>query len=168
MSKQNAYTGRGGQFAVMAEFVIRGYNVAMPEIDIGDDIFVVKDSDGDLNRIQVKTAIGKPQKNKDCYLVQFKIAHAHLEKPRKPDITYVFVLRAGDCWRDFVIMPRRELYVLRQNSNIGSLLKDRTTGQLSLVITMAFKPHDVICSKQSLQMYRNRWDAWPVIDHRKK
>lgn len=30
--------------AVMAEFLVRGYNVAIPEVDIGDDIFVVRDS----------------------------------------------------------------------------------------------------------------------------
>jgi hypothetical protein len=36
--KQNLYTGRSGQFAVMAEFLRRGYNVAIPEIDIGEDI----------------------------------------------------------------------------------------------------------------------------------
>lgn len=168
MSRQNAYTGRGGQFAAMAEFVVRGWNVAIPEIDIGDDIFVVKDSVGDLSRIQVKTAIGKPLKQPDCFRAQFSTPYAHLEKPRKPDITYIFVLRAGDRWRDFVIIPRRELYISRQTFNIGSLSKDKKTGQSSLVITMVFKPHDVLCSKQSLQQYRNRWDDWPILDHRGK
>lgn len=40
------YTGKSGQLAVMAEFLIRGYNVAMPEVDEGDDVFVVH-HDGD-------------------------------------------------------------------------------------------------------------------------
>jgi hypothetical protein len=43
----------------MAEFLLRGYNVAMPEVDIGDDIFVVHDREGELWRVQVKTAICK-------------------------------------------------------------------------------------------------------------
>lgn len=167
MSKQNAYTDRGGQFAAMAEFVIRGYNVAMPEIDIGDDIFVVKDSDGDLNRIQVKTAIAKPQSKKDCYVAQFSVAYAHLEKPRKPDITYIFVVRYENVWSDYIIIPRRELSVLRQNSNIGSLSANKHTGQQSLVLKLAFKPGAVICSGQSLMQYRNCWDDWPAIDHRR-
>ena len=166
MSKQNAYTGRAGQFAAMAEFMIRGYNVAIPEIDVGDDIFVVKDADGDLNRIQVKTAVGKQQIQPDNYLARFSIAHAHLEKPRKPDITYIFVTRVDDCWKDFVIIPRRDLDVLRQQRQIGTLSTHKTTGQLSLMLTFAFKPNDVTCSKQSLQQYRNSWAFWPVIDHR--
>ena len=47
MSKKHGlYTGRSGHFVVMAEFLYRGYNVAIPEVDVGDDIFVVKDDDG--------------------------------------------------------------------------------------------------------------------------
>lgn len=168
MSTQNAYTGRGGQLAVMAEFVIRGYNVAMPEIDIGDDIFVVKDSNGDLSRIQVKTAIGKAQKRPDCFSAQFSIAYTHLEEPRKPEITYVLTLRVGDSWKEFVIIPRRDLYVLRQKAKIGALITNAKTRQQNLVFSLAFKPHDVLCSKQSLQQYRNRWDDWPILDHRRK
>ena len=34
------HIGKAGHLAVMAEFANRGYNVAIPEIDIGDDIFV--------------------------------------------------------------------------------------------------------------------------------
>lgn len=150
----------------MAEFVIRGYNVAIPEIDVGDDIFVVKDIDGDLTRIQVKTAIGKPQQQKDSYLARFNIANAHLERPRKPDITYVFVTRVQNCWKDFVIIPRRDLGVLRQQRQIGTLSTNKKNGQMSLMLTMAFRPSDVVCSKQSFQQYRNCWDRWPVIDHR--
>ena len=37
------HIGTAGQLAVMSELCFRGYNVAMPEIDIGDDIFVVTD-----------------------------------------------------------------------------------------------------------------------------
>jgi hypothetical protein len=37
------YVGKAGQLAVMAEFLLRGYNVAMPEADVGDVFFVVED-----------------------------------------------------------------------------------------------------------------------------
>jgi hypothetical protein len=59
VSRQHLYTGKSGQLAVMAELVSRGYNVAVPEVDIGDDIFVVRDRDGQLSRVQVKTANAK-------------------------------------------------------------------------------------------------------------
>ena len=56
---QDLYTGCSGQSAVMSEFLIRGYNVAVPEVDIGDDLFVVHDIAGSFWRVQVKTANGK-------------------------------------------------------------------------------------------------------------
>ena len=54
--KSNLYIGRAGQLLVMSEFLLRGWNAALPEVDVGDDVFVVKDEDGTLFRIQVKTA----------------------------------------------------------------------------------------------------------------
>ena len=33
---ETQYTGKAGQLAVMGEFTLRGYNVAMPEIDKGE------------------------------------------------------------------------------------------------------------------------------------
>ena len=38
----------------MAEFLWRGWNVAIPEVDIGDDLFVVQDEEAHLYRIQVR------------------------------------------------------------------------------------------------------------------
>jgi len=37
----NLYLGKAGHLMVMAEFLTRGWNVAIPEVDIGNDIFVV-------------------------------------------------------------------------------------------------------------------------------
>lgn len=60
MSKRaNLYLGRAGQMAIMAEFLDRGYNVAVPEVDVGDDIFVVRDSSGVYTRVQVKTSTAR-------------------------------------------------------------------------------------------------------------
>lgn len=47
MSKmQNLYVGMAGQTFVSSEFLIRGYNVPVPEVDRGDDLFVVQDLSG--------------------------------------------------------------------------------------------------------------------------
>ena len=46
--KANLYVGRAGQMAVISEFLIRGWNVAVPEVDIGDDLLVIKDQNMDV------------------------------------------------------------------------------------------------------------------------
>ena len=52
--RSNLYLGRAGEFVVMSHFLMRGWNVAVPEVDIGDDIFVIEDAKGISLRIQVK------------------------------------------------------------------------------------------------------------------
>jgi hypothetical protein len=43
-----SHIGKAGHLAAMAEFLLRGYDVAQPEVDVGDDIFVVHDLSGDM------------------------------------------------------------------------------------------------------------------------
>jgi hypothetical protein len=50
------YLGKAGHLTVMSEFLTCGWNVAIPEVDVGDDIFVVQDDNGTLRRVQVKTS----------------------------------------------------------------------------------------------------------------
>ncbi len=55
----------------MAELLWRGWNVALPEVDLGDDVFVVKDEDGEMFRVQVKTATAREQQA--SYVAQFRV-----------------------------------------------------------------------------------------------
>ena len=65
------YLGKAGHLTVMSEFLLRGWNVAIPEIDIGDDIFVVQDESGTLRRVQVKTSTSTNRRN--SFSGRFKI-----------------------------------------------------------------------------------------------
>jgi len=154
--KQNLYTGRSGQMAVMAEFLRRGYNVAIPEIDIGEDIFVVRDADGELSRIQVKAAIGK---GRNGAAGKFSAPLAQLRRPHQPELYYVFTLHRDGLWREFVIIPRDNLRSLCEDGNIGNVIKDK------FLLYLSFRAEDVVCSETSLQGYRGNWTRWPVIKH---
>jgi hypothetical protein len=92
MAREN-YVGRAGQLAAMAEFLLRGYNVAIPEVDEGDDIFVVTNRVDRLWRVQVKTAIGVRRAYGSSG--QFLIPLAQLRDVRRTDLFYVLCLRGG-------------------------------------------------------------------------
>ena len=53
---QRAFFGRSAQMAVMAELLHRRINVAIPEVDVGDDIYAVKGLSPQVTRVQVKGA----------------------------------------------------------------------------------------------------------------
>lgn len=159
MSKlANLYIGRAGQMVVMAEFLVRGYNVAVPEVDIGDDIFVVRDIDGLHSRIQVKTTNATP--TQDGYSARYTLKLSQLENPSTPDTWYVFVNRLQDEWESFLVISRQELYDLYEIHDIGSVNRNKV---LSLYVS--YTKDGVICSGQNLIQYLNNWNSWMLIDH---
>ena len=143
----------------MAELLVRGWNTAIPEVDVGDDIFVVRDSDGNLRRVQVKTAVAKPLKS--GYSAQFNISRSQLETPITPDIIFVFAVRLHSCWNAFVLIDQETLNAEYSLHGIGSEYKDRLT------LRLRFTGTSITCSGRDLSQYRDNWEAYfPIIDHR--
>jgi hypothetical protein len=155
--KQNLYVGRAGQMAVMAEFLWRGWNVAIPEVDVGEDIFVVKDESGDLWRVQVKTATAQPQRN--GYFAQFSISWKQLEAPRTPDLVYIFAIRTLASWEPFIVIDRQVLWDEHKNYGIGSVSRG------DLILRLSVQDRECQCANRDFRAYRNDWSRWPVLAH---
>jgi hypothetical protein len=156
------YIGKAGQFAVMAELAFRGYNVAIPEIDKGDDVFVLNDTTGNLTRIQVKTATGSElQRYKDAYRCQFSARRDHIDNPQASGTHYIFVGRCGSRWR-FVILERGILRHLVANG-LGSA----GTGTSHIITVIVFGPKIAKSSTRpnaiDLSGYAGNWDPWPSL-----
>ena len=90
---QDHFLGRSGQRAVMAEFLKRGYNVAVPEVDTGDEFPLMDDRSGTFSRVQVKSSSTKPLKLEPGYQAQFWIPTRQLYTPKRPDLYYVLAAR---------------------------------------------------------------------------
>lgn len=160
MSKRNNLClGRAGHLAVMSEFLVRGWNVAVPEVDVGDDIFVVRDSDGAFVRIQVKTAQAKPLKK--GFSAQFAIPLQQLGSLPIPELTYALLVRHPNAsWHRPLIISRFDLNNLYQLHNIGSVANNL------LVLHVRFTPDaEVYCSKQSFTPFLNDFAQFPTIAH---
>lgn len=155
--KQNLYVGRAGQMAVMAEFLSRGWNVALPEVDIGEDVLAVRDDTGELWRVQVKTATA--QRQLDGYSAQFSISLKQLETPRTPDLIYVFAIRSNSGWEPFVIVSRRVLWDEFGEHRIGSVVDGH------LILRFRSTNSKLECSQRDFLGYRDDWSRWPVLSH---
>lgn len=107
MARRNLFTGRSGQLALMAEFLIRELNVAIPEVDVGDDIVVVRDDHDLITRVQVKTANAVPQKAAGCFSATFNVPLEQLESGPQA-LVYAFVVRRLNRWEEFLIIRRSE------------------------------------------------------------
>ncbi|MCY1055699.1 hypothetical protein [Nannocystis sp. SCPEA4] len=150
------YLGKGGQFAVMSHIVVRGYNVAIPEIDVGSDIFVVQDENSTLWRVQVKTATAIA--NADGSLrAKFNLPERQLRNlPEVDDLIYSLVVLHEGVWRAFINLPRAKL-------------EDATAGMKptkgALTPTLRLSKTQVLCNagKADLQQYRDWWEYWPDL-----
>jgi hypothetical protein len=159
------YIGKAGQFAVMAELSFRGYNVAIPEIDVGDDVFVVNQTTGQLSRIQVKTATGRrlTQRrfgDRRVYSCQFLANVEHVNDPIVQGSHYAFAIRCGPSWR-FLVFERGILRHLIQQG------WGTQTGQGKVLLTATlFTPTEAATSSLQgavdLSNYAANWDAWPA------
>jgi hypothetical protein len=152
---KDSFVGKAGHLVVMGEFLLRGYNVAMPEVDVGDDILVVSNWAEQLWRIQVKTAIGVKRSYGSSG--QFLVSLKQLKEARSTALFYVFTLRWNGHW-EFVVIPQEELYAAYVDNQVGS-----RSGE-NLALYFAFKRPELICGTRDFQHYRNNWDRWPIIE----
>ena len=163
--EKKSHLGKAGQLAAMAELLLRGYNVAIPEVDVGDDIFVVDDRIGDLSRIQVKTARTRRGASYGRVSAQFKLSRHQLENARPVDLTYVFVLRRFGIW-SFYVVSRAALNEMRavfEASRAARGIARARPGGDAVQLRLTVSAEDVLGWGASFRRYLNDWSSWPEL-----
>lgn len=156
----NHFLGKAGHLAVMSEFLIRGWNVAIPEVDIGDDIFVVHDKDGTLERVQVKSATARQRAN--GFSAQFTVPMKQLTRIANPPfIHYVFIARLSDSWSRPVIVLQDALLRYVNSMNMGA----KAEGKVNFYFAFDAEQKTVICSGLDLSRHIADFSDFPILEH---
>lgn len=155
--KFNQYLGKAGHLAVMSEFLILGWNVAIPEVDIGDDIFVVQDDNGTLRRVQVKTSTATNRLS--GFSAQFNVSVKNLRNITNILVHYVFIARQDNQWTKPVIIRQDYLLDHFENSNAGSAHEG------NIIFYFSFSNEHVECSGQDFTKYIQDYADFPFIKH---
>lgn len=134
-----------------------GWNVAIPEVDIGDDIFVVQDDNGTLRRVQVKTATSIERKK--GFSGQFSVSVKNLRNVTNILVHYIFVVRHKDEWSKPVIIRQDYLLDLFENHHVGSEAK----GNINFYFS--FSDNKVNCSGVDFTKYVRYFTDFPRIEH---
>lgn len=161
--KNNLYLGKAGQLVVMSYFLMRGWNVATPEVDVGDDLFVIEDAKGIFYRVQVKTANATDRLN--SYSAQFKVPIPQLQKKIDPEIYYVFVVCKNYQWSDRLVIPRKDLFELFNDSAIGTVAEKSLLVYFSFENDKTTKKLKVTCSGVDVTQFLDNFADFPVIQH---
>ena len=139
----------------MAELLARGWNVAIPEVDVGDDIFVVKDEVGLLMRVQVKTATATIRKK--GFSAQFQVNVDNLAEIRGEEIHYAFMVRLENGWAKSVMMSQTILFDYVENQKMGSKY------QQDVVLYFTYQNDKVMCSNINLNSHIEDYSSFPII-----
>ena len=158
MSKKfNQYLGKAGHLTIMSEFLMLGWNVAIPEVDIGDDIFVVQDDNGTLRRVQVKTA--QSSTRKQSFSAQFSVSIKNLRNISNILVHYIFIVRHKDEWTKPIIVKQDYLLDNFENNKVGSEAKGTITFYFSYI------NNKVECSGQDFSKNISDFSDFPKIKH---
>ncbi len=151
-----AHVGKAGQLHTMTQFLLRGYNVAVPEVDLGDDLYVVTDRMDRLWKIQVKTATFNPPVSPRA---KFHIPWGQLVESDDPPLYYIFVIYEEGVPMQSVIIPRR---VLRK-----VIVAERRSIPSGGATTFSLYPSDGFIGTRhhELTEYIENWSAWPLAEN---
>lgn len=141
----------------MSEFLMPGWNVAIPEVDIGDDIFVVQDDNGTLRRVQVKTSASTSRKS--SYSGQFSVSVKNLRNITNILVHYIFIVRHKDEWSKPVVIRQDYLLDHFESNNVGSEANGNITFYFSYI------NGKVECSRQDFTKYVKNFADFPQIPH---
>jgi hypothetical protein len=165
--------GRAGQFAAMAEILARGWNVAIPEVDTGDDVFVAQDDGARLTRVQLKTTVAVP--GDACWRANSIALPSRqlLREDEEVPLTYAFAVRIDRRW-EFVVVARdvlRGLWRTFQSERLAAMAEGRRLrgrplkGDAAMpAIAFVFSERDVTAwGGRSFQAWRNNWEAFELL-----
>jgi hypothetical protein len=156
----DSFTGRAAQLAVVAELLRLRCNAAIPEVDLGTDVFVFKDDRDAAVRLQVK-ACTAPHAYADGsgYSAKFALPMKQFHRPDDPPLYYALAVLRDDKWVDILVVSRARLQSYYNGDKpFGSLNKKND----DLEITVEYRA-DVKCSGQDLTDCRNAWQSLPPL-----
>lgn len=158
----DTFTGRAAQLAVMSELLRLGCNAAIPEVDLGTDVFAFKEDRPEVVRLQVKSCTA-PKEYADLsgYSARFALPMKQLKRQDdRPPLYYVFAVMLENKWIDFLIVSRARLLSLYNGrTKFGSYGNEND----ELTITLEFR-NEVECSGQNLTDCRNAWQSLPPLE----
>jgi hypothetical protein len=164
MAEKTTHFGRAGEFFVMSELLLRGWNVAVPVVDVGDDAFVIDDNDKTTWRLQVKSAEAHVT-GEGPLKASFSLSRAQLRTVQAIELFYMFLVRANEEWH-FLVVPREDLATIRKDYVEKSTAQpargrppvdDGEAKGDTVTLNIEVSDDDVTGWKASFGKYRGRW-----------
>jgi hypothetical protein len=156
------FTGSSGQMAVIGELLHRKCNAAIPLIDVGTDVFALRDDREEVARIQVKTAQGQRYRKQKGYYARFSIPKEQLGRADSPPLYYALAVRLDDAWGSYLVISRAK-FVELWNAGLGSGSEGSPNLQMHVQFRENGQASRAICGQFDLSEFINAWNDLPPL-----
>lgn len=154
---KNSYMGRSAQLSVMSKLADLGYQVSVPEVDVGRDVLIFLNTGDAVTAVQVKST--------DCRrLTEPAAYHGTIDVPLSQlvsggELYYVFVFGFAGEWLDHLVISREQLHELQASEGIGSEYVKGKKVHLKFRFTFrsAGTKAGVRCGQVVFDGFRNAW-----------
>lgn len=173
---EKSFFGMSGHYHVLSLFLRRGYNVAVPVVDVGDDAILINDAEHSTRRLQVKS--GNPGRiTEHSVEVAFYLSRKQLREPDGAPLFYMLMAWMWDRW-SWVLIPRADLQKRKeraerppaQRAKGRPRKRDVETVRNELCVTIKFSLDSTTGEEQArlwgepLTAYLNHWPTeWPDL-----
>lgn len=157
----DTFIGRAAQLAVIAELLQLRCNAAIPEVDMGTDVFVFHDDREEVVRLQVKACtVPIVYKDGSGYSAKFSLPMKQFRSLDDiPPLYYGLAVRRDGKWGDFLIVSRERLQLYYNGEGTFGSYNKRID---ALAITVTFRTK-VECSGRDITDCRNAWASLPPL-----
>lgn len=145
---KGSFLGAAGQVYVMSELLARGWNVAIPVVDVGDDVLVVDDEEKSLIRIQVKTGVEVPLEG-GAFKVTFNLSLLQLTTEYQSNLIFAFAIRKNEGWNTILWIEREDLMTLRESFERRYPFRQGTGISDRIALTLKIEPQGKITGWRS-------------------
>lgn len=160
---KNTHLGRAGEFFAMSELLLRGWNVAVPVVDVGDDVFVIDDRDKTTFRVQAKSTVVQPSTAVGPITARFTLKRSQLRDQGPVVLFFFFLIRTGSSWR-YLVIPRERLSDMRDTFESAERAgpgrppaTDHTAKSDGLALDVMIDGDAAYGWKQNLTEFLERW-----------
>ncbi len=141
----NLYTGKGGEYLVAGELLLRGFNANLLSVDEGIDLIAKKNNK--FFYVQVKTA----NKSK-VHRYNFNIRVTAFEKNYSESTFYIFVLKEKDSHK-FIILSHQIINEFIKDKIIRKIVKGKY-----YLVPLRQEKNKIFLRNKDLSEYVNNWN----------
>lgn len=187
-NNKNTHKGRAAEYFAMSQLLLRGWNVSVPVVDVGDDVLIIDDRKKLTHRMQVRSSTASPlgpqQRDKlvtkvdnvgSFLCVTFQLSREQLRVDPPTSKLFYFLLTRSEgstAWTFFVISRARMAEVKDELEAPGRpkgrgrpRLPDEMTEGTNCSFTILYNEKFAYCGEIPFTPHLNQWpDELPQIN----